>query len=61
MAARRCVDLPLDPSQASEEIKLPTLKDLENKILVKVDLTGLYDLGPLNAQLKAAGQPQVNS
>ncbi|KAJ4345381.1 uncharacterized protein N0V89_011511 [Didymosphaeria variabile] len=30
------VDLPLDPSQASEETKLPTLKDLENKILVKV-------------------------
>ncbi|KAJ4287183.1 hypothetical protein N0V90_012581 [Kalmusia sp. IMI 367209] len=30
------VDLPLDPSQPSENIKLPTLKDLENKILVKV-------------------------
>ncbi|KAK7182055.1 hypothetical protein DPSP01_008221 [Paraphaeosphaeria sporulosa] len=30
------VDLPLDPSEASEQIKLPTLKDLENKILVKV-------------------------
>lgn len=30
------VDLPLDPTQASEEIQLPTLKDLENKILVKV-------------------------
>ncbi|KAK3208620.1 hypothetical protein GRF29_77g1375644 [Pseudopithomyces chartarum] len=30
------VDLPLDPSQSSEDIKLPTLKDLENKILVKV-------------------------
>lgn len=30
------VDLPLDPSEASEQIKLPILKDLENKILVKV-------------------------
>lgn len=30
------VDLPLDPSEASEQTKLPTLKDLENKILVKV-------------------------
>lgn len=30
------VDLPLDPSQPSENLKLPTLKDLENKILVKV-------------------------
>ena len=25
------------------------------------DINSLYDLGPLNAQLKAAGQPQVNS
>ncbi|KAJ4372015.1 hypothetical protein N0V83_003788 [Neocucurbitaria cava] len=30
------VDLPLDPSQTSEQASLPTLKDLENKILVKV-------------------------
>lgn len=30
------VDLPLDPSQASEDIQLPSLKDLERKILVKV-------------------------
>lgn len=30
------VDLPLDPSQSSDEINLPTLKDLEGKILVKV-------------------------
>lgn len=30
------VDLPLDPSDPSENIKLPSLKDLENKILVKV-------------------------
>ena len=30
------VDLPLDPSQTSEKASLPTLKDLENKILVKV-------------------------
>lgn len=30
------VDLPLDPSHSSEDTKLPTLKDLENKILVKV-------------------------
>ncbi|CAO2656548.1 Nn.00g053510.m01.CDS01 [Neocucurbitaria sp. VM-36] len=30
------VDLPLDPSQTSEKTDLPTLKDLENKILVKV-------------------------
>jgi hypothetical protein len=30
------VDLPIDPSVASEATKLPTLKDLENKILVKV-------------------------
>jgi hypothetical protein len=30
------VDLPTDPSQPSEDVKLPTLKELENKILVKV-------------------------
>lgn len=30
------VDLPLDPSQPSESLKLPTLKELEKKILVKV-------------------------
>lgn len=30
------VDLPLDPSESTENIKLPTLKELENKILVKV-------------------------
>jgi hypothetical protein len=30
------VDLPTDPSQPSENLKLPTLKELENKILVKV-------------------------
>ncbi|KAF1969135.1 1-phosphatidylinositol-4,5-bisphosphate phosphodiesterase 1 [Bimuria novae-zelandiae CBS 107.79] len=30
------VDLPLDPAQTSEDIKLPTLKELKNKILVKV-------------------------
>jgi hypothetical protein len=30
------VDLPADPSQPSESINLPTLKDLERKILVKV-------------------------
>lgn len=30
------VDLPLDPSQTSEKIALPTLKELEGKILVKV-------------------------
>ncbi|KAH9878837.1 hypothetical protein J1614_002271 [Plenodomus biglobosus] len=30
------VDLPLDPSQPSDQINLPTLKQLENKILVKV-------------------------
>ncbi|KAF1842759.1 PLC-like phosphodiesterase [Cucurbitaria berberidis CBS 394.84] len=30
------VDLPLDPAQNSENTSLPTLKDLENKILVKV-------------------------
>jgi hypothetical protein len=29
-------DLPFDPSQPSENVKLPTLKELENKILVKV-------------------------
>ncbi|KAF2634338.1 PLC-like phosphodiesterase, partial [Massarina eburnea CBS 473.64] len=33
------VDLPLDSSEPSENIKLPTLKDLENKILVKVKRT----------------------
>ncbi|KAF1935716.1 PLC-like phosphodiesterase [Clathrospora elynae] len=30
------LELPLDPAQASETVNLPTLKDLENKILVKV-------------------------
>jgi len=30
------VDLPLDPSQPSDTLKLPALKDLEKKILVKV-------------------------
>ncbi|KAF2682859.1 PLC-like phosphodiesterase [Lentithecium fluviatile CBS 122367] len=30
------VDLPIDPSEPSETLKLPTLKELENKILVKV-------------------------
>lgn len=30
------VELPLDPSQTSENSSLPTLKELENKILVKV-------------------------
>lgn len=30
------VDLPLDPSIPSENLQLPTLKELENKILVKV-------------------------
>ena len=30
------VDLPLDPSRTSEEVCLPTLKDLEKKIIVKV-------------------------
>jgi hypothetical protein len=30
------VDLPMDPSQTSDAINLPTLKELEKKILVKV-------------------------
>lgn len=30
------VDLPVDPSQSAETIALPTLKELEKKILVKV-------------------------
>ena len=30
------VDLPLDSSEPSEDVDLPTLKELENKILVKV-------------------------
>jgi hypothetical protein len=30
------VDLPMDPSQPTDSINLPTLKDLERKILVKV-------------------------
>jgi len=30
------VDLPIDPSQPSDQISLPTLKQLENKILIKV-------------------------
>lgn len=30
------VDLPLDPSQSADTISLPALKDLQNKILVKV-------------------------
>jgi hypothetical protein len=30
------VELPLDPSQSSEQVNLPTLKELERKILVKV-------------------------
>ncbi|KAH9874030.1 hypothetical protein IAQ61_004658 [Plenodomus lingam] len=30
------VDLPLDPNQPSDQINLPTLQELENKILVKV-------------------------
>jgi hypothetical protein len=33
------VDLPLDPSQPSEELSLPTLNALRNKILVKVKYT----------------------
>ena len=28
-------------------------------LLAKVDLTGIYDLGPLNDVLKAAGEPAV--
>ncbi len=30
-------------------------------LLTSTDLTGIFDLGPLNQVLKAAGQPQVNS
>ena len=30
-------------------------------LLSPVNLSGIYDLGPLNAQLKAAGEPQVSS
>jgi NitT/TauT family transport system substrate-binding protein len=30
-------------------------------LLSPVNLTGIYDLGPLNALLKAAGEPQVSS
>ncbi len=30
-------------------------------LLQPVNLNGIYDLGPLNAQLKAAGEPQVSS
>jgi hypothetical protein len=30
------VDLPMDPAQSSDQINLPTLKELERKILVKV-------------------------
>jgi|SRR5579859_147099 len=30
-------------------------------LLHPVSLAGIYDLGPLNAQLKAAGEPQVSS
>ncbi|KAF2186935.1 PLC-like phosphodiesterase [Zopfia rhizophila CBS 207.26] len=33
------VDLPLDPSQSSEDLVLPSLKDLQRKILVKVKYT----------------------
>lgn len=33
------VDLPLDPSQPSEELSLPNLEQLRNKILVKVKYT----------------------
>ncbi len=29
-------------------------------LLKKVDLNGIYDLGPLNALLKADGQPAVS-
>jgi NitT/TauT family transport system substrate-binding protein len=30
-------------------------------LLKPVSLGGIYDLGPLNHLLKAAGEPQVNS
>jgi NitT/TauT family transport system substrate-binding protein len=30
-------------------------------VLARVDLTGIYDLGPLNAVLKAAGEPAVKA
>lgn len=50
-------DQPIDPSQSSEEWALPTLKELENKILVKVKRTPpkqkATDLKPTTLQTPA--------
>jgi len=51
------VDLPFDPSQPSENVTLPTLKELENKILVKVKRSavkkGLAEAKPTTLQAPA--------
>jgi hypothetical protein len=44
------VDLPIDPAQSSEQISLPTLKDLERKILVKVKRSSHVKLTQTAAQ-----------
>ena len=48
-----------DPAAAS--LKTAADQAVSLGLLKPVDLTGIYDLGPLNQALAAAGEPQVNS
>ena len=48
-----------DPDAAS--LATDAQEAVSLSLLSPVSLTGIYDLGPLNAQLKAAGEPQVSS
>lgn len=53
------VQLPLDPAQTSEQLNLPTLKELENKILVKVKRghSKTADAAPKPTTLQAPAPP----
>lgn len=59
------VDLPLDPSQSSEEVTLPPLAELKNKILVKVKRVtnphGTTEAKPTTLQAPAAEPRRSNS
>ncbi|KAF2106695.1 1-phosphatidylinositol-4,5-bisphosphate phosphodiesterase 1 [Lophiotrema nucula] len=58
------VDLPLDPKVSSDDLSLPTLKELENKILVKVKYTApkpAVEATPATLQAPAEPLKQVQS
>ncbi|KAF2277469.1 PLC-like phosphodiesterase [Westerdykella ornata] len=59
------VDLPLDPSQSSEELELPLLKDLKRKILIKVKRAAKHpadsDARPTTLQAPAEEPRRSNS